>query len=139
MMGAVWYNGKELGIAHIWVPSKALLLDSCVTHITPVSWGLGGGVKSGRPSVVCRPTMSALFPYVLSLPPHPCPLLSSLFLCCQIGGKLKMCNNNSGERQEIGRIGKSSSESSATSSLQILWAWNQVWTGNSTTGWVCVS
>lgn len=77
MIRSVWYNGKGLGVAQIWVPNNALLLDSCVTCVTQLH-GVVGRFKCKGPTVVHMTTNVSS----LSLPissPHP-PLCHTVFI-----------------------------------------------------------
>lgn len=117
MIKSEWFNGESLEVAQIWVPNKALSKDGCVT----ATLGVIVRFKSRQPNMYMPANVSSFPSPIPTIQPSSCSMLSSSSLCCQMGRKFKiMCNNNSWKREEIEKIGRSSSEFSACSSpLQI--------------------
>lgn len=117
MIKSELFNGESLDVAQIWVPNKTLSKDGCVTATLEVIVRF----TSRGPNMYMPTNVSSFLSPSSTLQPSSSSTLSSSLLCCQMGRKFKiMCNKNSWKREEIEKIGRSSSEFSACSSpLQI--------------------
>ena len=103
-----------MDVAQIWVPNKTLSKDGCVTATLEVIVRF----TYRGPNMYMPTNVSSFLSPSSTLQPSSSSTLSSSLLCCQMGRKFKiMCNKNSWKREEIEKIGRSSSEFSAAPPL----------------------